>query len=326
MKFLVTGGTGYIGSACIRRLLGEGHEVRATTRNMALAKKITDYWHKSNVQVSNLSWHELDLLNENGWKSVVDGCDIVLHVASPVPKSLNVGFEELVVPAAKGVDVIMTNVAGSTVKRVVLTSSIAAIRNSIMPMKSYDHTSWSDLSNSNISSYAFSKTYAEMLAWRHKSLSKAMPELVAIHPGFVIGAPAFPEARSASVNMVKRILNAKFPLVMPLYFNMVALDDVVDLHLASALASAVDRQRFPCCGDAVSIPEICNWLYEAGLLKKRYSFNCPKLLVPKKYSVFFNDNVHINCENSISQLGWKQSSIKKAIIGMAKYIRNNELN
>lgn len=321
MKFFVTGGTGYIGSACVLKLLSLGHEVCASTRSKYLADEVSNFWLDSGYDLSKLSWVELDFLDINACSEAIKDVDVVMHVASPVPKSFRAGFSELVLPAVSGVRAVMQAVSGSNVKKVVMTSSIAAMCNG-HDSHCIDFKNWTDLSK-QISNYAFSKTYAELTAWQMQSLLPEMPELVTILPGFVFGKPVYPEKRSSSVGFVRKLLNMRFPYILPLGFHVVSLDDVVDLHIYAALNDNASGLRLPICSEkSLSLLEMSNWLSESGIASEKRLINLPKLLIPKFYKGFLVDERTIDISNSVSATGIRANCIKKDFISMAKFIKN----
>ena len=80
-----------------------------------------------------LSVSQADLLSDDGWEQAVEGCDYVLHVASPFPPSHPKDPDELIVPAREGTLRVLRAALDAGVKRVVVTSSIAAVRNAGHP-------------------------------------------------------------------------------------------------------------------------------------------------------------------------------------------------
>lgn len=315
MRFLVTGGTGYIGSAIVKALLQQGFYVRATTRSLAMAEKIKQEW--LDLPLAKLTWHECDFTKANNLAELVQDCDYVLHVASPVPKTLNPSFSEMVEPALAGVRAVMQAVSNSKVKRVVLTSSIASMRGGQPTSKVFNAQSWTDLSQP-VGAYAFSKTVAELHAWALQGTLPNMPELVTVLPGFVVGVPAFCEQRSASMNFMRRILSSK--LVMPASFNLVALADVVAVHIQAALAENPSK-RLPVANyDATSLFTVVEWLQAANLVGPKFKLALPKALLPKKYQVFLASDIKIDSGSTYKQLSLTQSSIKQAILAMAAFI------
>ncbi|MEY4578085.1 MAG: hypothetical protein RL701_2788 [Pseudomonadota bacterium] len=125
---LVTGGSGFIGSHTILQLLAAGHQVRASVRNLQREPEVRA-WLKTGGAVANgqPSFVAADLERDAGWAEAVAGCDFVLHVASPFPPGVPKHEDELIVPAREGALRVLRASRDAGVKRVVLTSSFAAI-------------------------------------------------------------------------------------------------------------------------------------------------------------------------------------------------------
>ena len=125
---VVTGGSGFIGSYCILRLLAAGHQVRATVRSLKREGDVRAMLKEGGVEAGDrLSFVAADLEHDAGWPQAVAGCEYVLHVASPFPLSIPKHEDELIVPAREGSLRVLRASRDAGVKRVVLTSSFAAI-------------------------------------------------------------------------------------------------------------------------------------------------------------------------------------------------------
>jgi dihydroflavonol-4-reductase len=125
---LVTGGSGFIGSHIILQLLAAGHQVRTTIRNLKREGDVRAMLKEGGGEPGNrLSFFAADLQNDSGWREAVAGCEYVLHVASPLPPSVPKHEDELIVPAREGTLRVLRASRDARVKRVVLTSSFAAI-------------------------------------------------------------------------------------------------------------------------------------------------------------------------------------------------------
>ncbi|KAK5978947.1 Epimerase domain-containing protein [Trichostrongylus colubriformis] len=158
---LVTGASGYIASHCVRLLLNDGYRVRGTVRSLKNERKVAPV--KKLQQGNRLELVEADLLKEDCWESVVSGCDYVLHIASPFPI---VSDATCIDTAVNGTLNVLRAVAKeSRVKKVVLTSSCTAVNEGHPKNKTFDETSWSDVTSSSVDYYARSKTLAEKAAW-----------------------------------------------------------------------------------------------------------------------------------------------------------------
>ncbi len=189
----VTGGTGYIASWIVRDLLNQGHNVRITVRDKSNVEK---YQHLLDIEEKTegeLSIFEADLLTIGSFDSAVCGADFVMHTASPfVLDDSGNTQKSLIDPAVNGTRNLLDAVNRSnSVKRVILTSSIAAIYGDNVEMrdkglKSLDETIWNESSSLTHNAYSFSKTEAEKAAWEIAKKQDKW-DLIKIHPGFVLG-------------------------------------------------------------------------------------------------------------------------------------------
>ena len=122
---LVTGGSGFIGSHCILDLLRAGYRVRTTVRSPEREATVRELLGAENAEA--LSFAVADLTDDAGWADAVSGCDFVLHLASPFPLGPPKHEDDLIVPAREGALRVLAAARDAKVKRVVLTSSFAAI-------------------------------------------------------------------------------------------------------------------------------------------------------------------------------------------------------
>src|SRR5271155_3495273 len=156
---LVTGGSGFIGSHCILQLLAAGHQVRTTVRSLKREGDVRAMLKEGGAEPGDhLSFIAADLENDAGWSLAVAGCEFVLHVASPFPPTIPKHEDELIVPAREGSLRVLRASRDAGVKRVVLTSSFAAIGYSKEAQKTdFDETNWTHLDAQGLASYSESK-------------------------------------------------------------------------------------------------------------------------------------------------------------------------
>ena len=255
---LVTGGSGFIGSHCILQLLGAGHRVRTTVRSLRRETEVRAMLKHGGVEPGDrLSFLAADLENDAGWPEAVAGCDYVLHVASPFPPGVPDHEDELVIPAREGTLRVLRASRNARVKRVVLTSSFAAIGYGHEPRTApFDESSWTDLSVPGLAPYVKSKTLAERAAWNFIAAEGGALELSVINPVAVFGPVLGPDY-STSILMLKRMLDGGVPGVPRLYFGVVDVRDVAELHLRAMTAPNAEGQRFlAVAGDSMSILDI----------------------------------------------------------------------
>jgi dihydroflavonol-4-reductase len=262
---LVTGGSGFIGSHSILQLLAAGHQVRTTVRSLKREGEVRAMFKEGGAEPGDrLSFFSADLENDAGWPEAVAGCEYVLHVASPLPAKVPKNEDELIVPAREGALRVLRASRDAGVKRVVLTSSFAAIgyghKQQAAP---FDETSWTDPSGDDVQPYAKSKTLAERAAWDFIAKEGGALELSAVNPVGVFG-PVLGADYSTSILLVQRLMDGAVPGCPRLYFGVVDVRDVVDLHIRAMIDPAAKGQRFlAVAGDFMSIVEI------AKVLKRR---------------------------------------------------------
>ncbi|MGH6755498.1 MAG: NAD-dependent epimerase/dehydratase family protein, partial [Bradyrhizobium sp.] len=157
---LVTGGSGFVGVHTILQLLGAGHEVRTTVRHPDRGKDVLAMLREGGVSAERLSFFAADLTKDAGWPEAVAGCDYVQHVASPLSSSVPKDENELIIPAREGTLRVLRAARDAGVKRIVITSSTAAVAYGHAPQtKPFDETDWTNLDGgAEIQPYVKSKT------------------------------------------------------------------------------------------------------------------------------------------------------------------------
>ena len=259
---LVTGGTGFVGAHTILQLLQKGYTVKTTIRSLERQNEVIDMLKAGGISnFDRLTFIEADLTKDAGWDKAVQNCDYVLHVAAPFPGGEPKDENELIIPAKEGALRVLKFARDAHVKRVVLTSSFAAIGYSIDPR---DHTftekDWTD-PNAKIAAYIKSKTVAELAAWEFMKREGGSLELTVINPVGIFG-PVLGKDFSSSIQLVVRILSGKMPKIPKLHFGMVDVRDVADAHIRAMTHPNAAGQRFLIAADGSgSLPEITNILH-----------------------------------------------------------------
>src|SRR5215212_10183356 len=143
---LVTGGSGFIGAHCILQLLEQGYRVRTTVRSLTREPEVRAMLRTGGADPGDrLEFVAADLTGDSGWPEAVAGCAYVLHVASPFPQAAPKHEDELIVPAREGALRVLRAARHAGVKRVVLTSSYAAIGYGQPQQEApFDETNWTD--------------------------------------------------------------------------------------------------------------------------------------------------------------------------------------
>ncbi len=259
---LVTGGSGFIGSHCILQLLAAGHQVRTTVRNLKREGDVRAMLKQGGADPGDrLAFVAADLEADAPWPAAVAGCEFVLHVASPFPPSIPKDENELIVPAREGALRVLRAVRDAGVKRVVLTSSFAAIGYGQPPQSApFDETNWTNPDGDDVRPYVKSKTLAERAAWDFMARQGGSLELAVVNPVGVFGPVLGPDY-STSILLVQRLMDGAMPGCPRLEFGVVDVRDVADLHLRAMTDPAAQGERFlAVAGDFMSMLAIAQVL------------------------------------------------------------------
>jgi nucleoside-diphosphate-sugar epimerase len=328
---LVTGGSGFVGSHCILQLLAAGHPVRTTVRNRAREGEVRAMLKVGGAEPGDrLSFFAADLEKDDGWPEAIGGCEYVLHVASPFPTSVPKREDELVVPAREGTLRVLRASRDAGVKRVVVTSSFAAIGYGHKPQTaSFDETSWTDPDGPGVLPYVKSKTLAERAAWDFMAKEGRDLELSVVNPVGVLG-PALGPDFSTSIVIVQRLMDGAVPGLPRVTFGVVDVRDVADLHLRAMTDPAAKGERFlAVAGDFMSIREIAKLLKDRmGAAAKRVpSVHLPDWLLhvvalfdpaAKQVLPELGTRKSATSEKAKRLLGWAPRSNEEAILATAE--------
>jgi nucleoside-diphosphate-sugar epimerase len=261
---LVTGGSGFIASHAILQLLAAGHRVHASLRTLTRKSDVRAMLEAGGVRgEAPLTFIAADLEADAGWAEAAAGCDFVLHVASPFPAGAPKSDDELIVPAREGTLRVLRAARDAGVRRVVLTSSFAAI--------GYGHPSrtapfteedWTDAAAAGNTAYVKSKTLAERAAWDFIARQGGRLELSVVNPVAVFGPVLGPDY-STSIQLIQRMIDGGMPGCPRLYLGVVDVRDVAELHIRAMTDPAARGERFlAVAGDFMSLLEIATVLKE----------------------------------------------------------------
>jgi nucleoside-diphosphate-sugar epimerase len=328
---LITGGSGFIGSHIILQLLAAGHQVRTTIRNLTREGDVRAMLKVGGADPGNrLSFFAADLENDAGWREAVAGSDYVLHVASPLPPSVPKHEDELIVPAREGTLRVLRASRDAGVKRVVLTSSFAAIGYGHKVRETpFNETDWTDPNGDDVAPYSKSKTLAERAAWDFLVREGRGLELSVINPVGVFG-PVLGADYSASILLVQRMMDGAMPGAPQLYFGAVDVRDVAELHIRAMTHPAAKGERFlAVAGEFLTMLDIAkilkarlgasakrvptrqlpNWMVRLAALRDP----AVKLILPE-----LGKKKNATNEKARRLLGWEPRSNEEAIAATAE--------
>jgi dihydroflavonol-4-reductase len=328
---LVTGASGFVAQHCIVQLLEQGYRVRGTLRTLSREAQLRTTLGKHVDAGDRLELVCADLLRDEGWDAAVGGCDFVLHTASPHPLNPPTHEDDLIVPAREGTLRVLRAAASGGVKRVVLTSSMEAIREGYEDLehKTFTEADWTRL-DGHISAYMKSKTLAERAAWDFatQAENKQRFELAVINPGLIFGPVLDGEYRTSS-ELIRKLMRRELPGVPRVMIPLVDVRDVATAHLAAMTIAAAAGQRFCCVGAICSIKEI------AQLLQRHFAtrgYRIPTRELPdfliRVFALFdssvrqivdvLNKPLAISTERIRTVLGWQPRPAEEAVVSMAE--------
>jgi dihydroflavonol-4-reductase len=264
-KVLVTGASGFVAQHVILLLLEKGYEVRGTLRSLKRADEVRNVLAKFNPKAKDIEFVEADLGADAGWAEAVKSCEFVHHVASPFPSVHPKDEMELIRPARDGALRVLKAAKAAGVKRVVMTSSMAAIAYGHGDNRAEvsDETMWSNPEGPDNTPYTKSKTIAERAAWDYVNGEGKGLELATVNPTGILG-PALSKDVSTSLEIPIRLMNGKTPGIPRLGFSLVDVRDVAECQVRAMELPAAAGERFLATHDFM-------WFEEAAdILRKEF--------------------------------------------------------
>ena len=255
---LVTGGTGFVGVHCILQLLEQGYIVRTTLRSLSRKNEVIEMLKNGGItSFENLSFIEADLCSDANWDEAVKNCSYVLHVASPISLSIPKHEDEMIKPAVEGTLRVLQAARRANVKRVVLTSSFAAIGYSHNdPGKMITEEDWTNPADKHLSAYLKSKVLAEKAAWEYINNEAAGPDLAVINPMAILG-PLLSNKLSSGHELLKRLFDGSMKAIPKITLGITDVRDVADMHVRAMTNPRASGQRFlALSGGTLSLPEV----------------------------------------------------------------------
>jgi dihydroflavonol-4-reductase len=329
---LVTGGSGFLGGWCIVELLQRGYRVRTTIRDLAREGEVRAGVGSQVDAGDRLTVHAADLMSDDGWAQAVEGCNYVLHVASPFPAAQPKDPDELIVPAREGTLRVLRTSLAAGVERVVVTSSVAAVRKSGRDTGREDRElteeDWNDPDDTSLTPYTRSKTIAELAAWDFMRGQGAEDRLVTVQPGAIVG-PLLSGDRSYSLEAIERLLEGRMPGLPRLGFSFIDVRDVAALEVAAMTAPQAAGQRLLAAGSFLWFSDVAEILRarlgeDARKVPTRkipnFAVRAMALVDPSVRSVAgeLGQKTTYSLENARRRVGWSPRPVEETIVDCAR--------
>ena len=273
----VTGASGFIGAHLVKELLAHGYHVRGTVRNLSDPDK---YAYLTSLPGAS---KRLELVTgqlgiEGSYDEAVAGVDYVMHAASPYMLDVKDPQRDLVAPAVQGTkNVLRACKKASTIKRVLVTSSMAAITDEPVPGKIHNEADWNEKSSLTRNPYYYSKVLAEKAAWAFMEENDTSFDLVVLNPYVVIGPALNPTLNGSNFNF-QALMTGRFPALVDMSYGYVDVRDVAVLHRL-AMETPHASGRYLIAHETRTIIEVLKLLKANGYTKYRY----PKLPLTSKF-------------------------------------------
>lgn len=258
----VTGASGFIASHVIRELLTRGYSVRATVRQPATEHNYP-YLTALTGAKERLELVQAELLNEGAYDAVIADCEYVIHMASPYILDADNLQHDIVDPAIKGtLNVLNACHRSGTVKKLVLTSSSAALFDEPVSEHVYSEKDWNIKSSLSRNPYYYSKTMAERAAWDFIADKKPAFSLVVINPGVVIG-PSIVPSLNTSNKIFSDVLSGTYPFIMNMSWGFVDVRDIAYAHV-TAMEKENAAGRYVCVAETLNMEQAVKLLRDNG--------------------------------------------------------------
>jgi dihydroflavonol-4-reductase len=327
---LVTGASGYIALHTILKLLDQGYRVRGTLRTPSSTEQICTTLAKYSNMSQAVEFAYADLTQDEGWAEAVQGCEYILHVASPFPFGEPKDENELIVPAVDGTLRVLRAANAAKVKRVVFLSSMLTVRAGHEgEHRTFDERDWAVLKKT-IGIYAKSKILAERAAWDFigSTENDNHLELTVINASSVFG-PFLDIHYATSSELLRTLMRRRVPGVARIKNAIVDVRDLATALVAAMLSSQAADQRFCCVG------AMC-WMQEIAITLQRHfaarGYNIPTRVLPdsllRLLSLFdpkirlviheLGWNYSVSTNRIETVLGWHARSLEETLVDMAE--------
>jgi dihydroflavonol-4-reductase len=319
-QILVTGASGYVGTQLIAALLrggsGGGQQpVRGAVRSAAREDGLRAAVRRGAASDAGLEVVTADLRSDDGWKAAMAGVDEVYHVASPFPAAQPDDPDELIVPAREGTLRVLRAARDAGARRVVLTSSFAAIGYTPKPGGEFTEDDWTDPDTPGLAPYPRSKAVAERAAWDFMRSEGGGTELVVVNPTFILGPPLTADMGS-SMYLIKAMFSGQMSVAPRQRFGIADVRDVAELHIRAMAAPGAAGRRFLAVSDQPAV----SFLELGQILRRRFGPLAAR--VPTEEAPGDDLPRLVIRNDRAKQLGWVPRPMETTIVDSVEALRD----
>ena len=324
---LLTGVSGFIAKHIVLKLLNAGYDVRGTVRRLDRADEVrATLAPHLQASAGKLSFIQADLESDAGWAGAMAGVSAVVHTASPFPITQPKDPQDLIRPAVEGTRRVMEAAAAAGVKRIVLTSSEAAVVDLTKGDRLNDEADWCDPSKATASPYAQSKTLAERKAWEI-AMARGL-DLTTINPSLVLGPP-LDEHYGSSLGLVERFLKGKDLMMPPVDFGIVDVRDVAEMHLRALQRPETAGRRYIASAGSMAFVDMTRAMKAAWPTRRIPTREAPKALI--RLLSLFDPSIRailprlgkadkLSNARAVKEMGMEFTSPKAALMASAAWL------
>ena len=331
-KVLVTGVSGYIGQHCAAELLKNGYSVRGSVRSLSKTDEVTKGIEKVIDPKGNLEFCELNLMKDEGWEEAMEGCEFVLHVASPFVSREPKDENDLIKPAVDGTKRALKAAKKAGIKRIVVTSSMVSMLGDANGSVNINQDSWTNVNSKHATAYLKSKTLAEKSAWDFIKAQEGENklELVVVNPGPVYGPTLSGNLSGESMTMYKNMITGKMPMLPKASINMSDVRDIAAIHVSALENDKANGKRFIVTTEkAHSFVEIAQILKSNGY-DKVSTKEAPNFFL--KFMANFSDDLkgmrpfigntfNADVSDTMKTFNWKPIPLEKTVLDTAESVK-----
>lgn len=330
-KVLLTGISGFVGHHCALELLKQGYAVKGSLRSLSKSVQITKNIEKHIDTLGRLEYCELNLTEDEGWSAAMEGCDFVLHVASPFMSKEPKDENEIIKPAVDGTLRALKAAKKAGIKRVVLTSSMVSMLGDLVGDTKINANSWTNVNAKNITAYLKSKTLAEKSAWDfiNSQEEENKLELTVINPGPIFGPTLSNKIMGESMELFKNLITGKVPMLPKTSINISDVRDIAKIHVLAMENKNASGKRFVVASEKTRTYHEVAGILKANGYEKANPKSAPNFLI-KLMANFSNDLkgmmpyvgkiYEADISTTMKTFNWKPIPLKETVLDSAKSV------